>query len=612
MVLCKRGLARGNRYVIHHRAGDTSKRATPQKNILHSNTSSLNITKMPPERPDRKKRLIEQEGRLLLALKAIKEDKYLSAAAAARSFDVPVSTLKARINGRESFTEKRPATHIFTHVEELSMEKWLLNMDARGAALTLPMLRDMANLLLSAKKSTSTIVGVNWPSRFIKRHPRLSTQLSRKYDYQRALSEDPRIIAPWFNLVQNTIEKWGIVSDDIFNFDESGFAMGIGGTQKIITSAEYHGKRALLQAGNREWVTSIECIRASGSVMPPLFIFKGKWFPEHLRPYLLLNQHGARLTMSKNGWTTDTIGIWWLKHHFIPNIGRRVGKYCLLVLDGHGSQLTPEFDQICEENHIIAICMPAHASHLLQPLDVGCFAVLKKLYGGAVSTLMRNGVNSIEKEDFLEIIADARKGAFKPSTIQNSFLATGLAPFDANKVLEKLNVQLDSLPPLEILSQQPLSSGSDSDPNTTWNLSKFQKSHSHIKEGLESSSSVLSSPIKRRIQKTYDMTLKVVHEQMFLQQRVSQLEAANKKQTKKRVNKHKFTTQVGIFGGLEGGDLDVVVEDENGSEDISLPEVPVKPIGEPTLPSMPKVRRPVTCSSCGIKGHRYVQCPTRV
>ena len=66
-------------------------------------------------------------------------------------------------------------------------------------------------------------------------------------------------------------------------------------------------------------------------------------------------------------------------------------------------------------------------------------------------------MNTIDKEDFLELIADARMGAFKTSTVQNSFLATGLAPFEANKVLEKLNVHLDSLPPLEILSQRPLS-----------------------------------------------------------------------------------------------------------------------------------------------------------
>lgn len=80
--------------------------------------------------------------------------------------------------------------------------------------------------------------------------------------------------------------------------------------------------------------------------------------------------------------------------------------------------------------------------------------------------MLRNGVNSINKEDFLELIADARKGAFKTSTIQNSFLATGLAPFDANRVLEKLNICLDDLPPLKILPKRPLSSSSDSDPNT--------------------------------------------------------------------------------------------------------------------------------------------------
>jgi hypothetical protein len=316
--------------------------------------------------------------------------------------------------------------------------------------------------------------------------------------------------------------------------------------------------------------------------------------------------------MSENGWTTNTTGLWWLKHLLIPNIGIRVRKYYLLVLDGHGSHLTPEFDQLCEENQIIAIFMPLHASHLLQPLDIGCFSVLKRLYGGAVSTSMRNGVNSIDKEDFLEMIADARIGAFKTSTIQNSFLATGLAPFDANKVLEKLNVRLDSLPPLEIISQRPLSSGSDSDPNTLWILSKFAKSQSRIKQGLESSSSILSSPTKREIKKTYNMTIKVVHHHIFLQNRCAQLEATNKKQIKKRETIHKFTTQKGIFGVLEGGEDDMVYVHEDTSKDISLPEVPTKAIVEPTLPSMPSVRRHVTCFGCGIRGHTYSRCPERI
>ncbi|OQD78074.1 hypothetical protein PENANT_c091G00076 [Penicillium antarcticum] len=157
----------------------------------------------------------------------------------------------------------------------------------------------------SCPKTIPSTVGRDWASHFVKRHPNFSTRLSQKYDYQRVLSEDPRIIKTWFDLVQNPMEKWGITSDDIFNFDESGFAMRVGTTQRIITSAEHHGKRTLSQAGNREWVTSIECIRADESVHPPLFVFKGKLFPEHLRIPLDSNQLGSRLTVSKNGWTTN-------------------------------------------------------------------------------------------------------------------------------------------------------------------------------------------------------------------------------------------------------------------------------------------------------------------
>lgn len=211
-----------------------------------------------------------------MAIQAIKNGKYPSAAAAARSFEIPVSTLKARINGRESATEKRHNRFIFTEIEEGSIEKWLLDMDSRGAALTLPMLRDMANLLLMPEKLHPLLWVIIGPLN-LSNDAQISLLASLANTIIRELFQKTlEFIESWFDLVQRTIEKWGIASDDIFNFDESGFAMGIGATQKMITSAEYHGKRALLQAGNREWVTSIECIRASGSVLPPLFVFKGK------------------------------------------------------------------------------------------------------------------------------------------------------------------------------------------------------------------------------------------------------------------------------------------------------------------------------------------------
>ena len=46
--------------------------------------------------------------------------------------------------------------------------------------------------------------------------------------------------------------------------------------------------------------------------------------------------------------------------------------------------------------------MPVHSSHILQPLDIGCFAVLKRAYGQIVEMKMRLGINHINKLDFLE------------------------------------------------------------------------------------------------------------------------------------------------------------------------------------------------------------------
>jgi hypothetical protein len=86
--------------------------------------------------------------------------------------------------------------------------------------------------------------------------------------------------------------------------------------------------------------------------------------------------------VSENGWTTDAIGLIWLQKLFGSYTeGRKVGRYRLLILDGHGSHVTAEFDRYCTKHDIIVLCMPFYLSHLFQSLDIACFAVLKRLYG---------------------------------------------------------------------------------------------------------------------------------------------------------------------------------------------------------------------------------------
>ena len=98
--------------------------------------------------------------------------------------------------------------------------------------------------------------------------------------------------------------------------------------------------------------------------------------------------------------------------------------------------------------------MPTHSLYLLQPLDIGCFSVLKRTYSKEVKTQIYVGVNSITKLDFLEAYPIIRAQSYKIETIKNSFIVVGLVLFNPDRVIETLNIQLKTLTP-------PKSRGSD-------------------------------------------------------------------------------------------------------------------------------------------------------
>jgi hypothetical protein len=53
-------------------------------------------------------------------------------------------------------------------------------------------------------------------------------------------------------LVHATIQEHGIHEDDIWNFDETGFAMGLCSTAKVITAVEHSEQPRRVIQGNRE------------------------------------------------------------------------------------------------------------------------------------------------------------------------------------------------------------------------------------------------------------------------------------------------------------------------------------------------------------------------
>lgn len=105
----------------------------------------------------------------------------------------------------------------------------------------------------------------------------------------------------------------------------------------------------------------------------------------------------------------------------IANFFRAQGEWRMLIFDGFESHLNLELIEFCLNHKIIPFCLPAHTSHILQPLDVGVFSAVQKYYGQEVTALRV----PIDKNNFPNLVARARLKAFSKQNIASGFRATG-------------------------------------------------------------------------------------------------------------------------------------------------------------------------------------------
>jgi hypothetical protein len=218
--------------------------------------------------------LLEPEGRLQLALKAYRSGQFQSHRAAAEAFNVKRRTLSHRAQGLLFRAEAAPNCQKLAATEEQTIIRYILDLDSRGFAPRLCEVADMADKLLAIRGGKP--VGKCWPDRFVTRSAELKMAFNQAKDRQRILQEDPEIIGAWFKLVEETKAKYGVHNDDVHNFDESGFQMGVIGSMKVVTGAERRARPQLVQPGDREWVTVIQSVCAAGYATPPFIIYKGR------------------------------------------------------------------------------------------------------------------------------------------------------------------------------------------------------------------------------------------------------------------------------------------------------------------------------------------------
>ena len=182
-----------------------------------------------------------KESQIVLAIQSLQNDPNLTRRAAARTYNVSETSLRRRMNGTRARQDTRPNSTRLTELEENVIVTYIMELDSRGFAPRMPDVEEMANVILAERDASR--VGIHWASNFVKRQPQLRTRLSRVYDYQRALCEDPEKIAAWFELFRNIKAKYTVLDEDLYNFDETGFIMGQIASSMVVTGADRDGKR---------------------------------------------------------------------------------------------------------------------------------------------------------------------------------------------------------------------------------------------------------------------------------------------------------------------------------------------------------------------------------
>ena len=78
----------------------------------------------------------------------------------------------------------------------------------------------------------------------------------------------------------------------------------------------------------------------------------------------------------------------WFEELFLPYARKLDGKKVIFG-DNLASHLSMNVIQSCKDNQIEFVCLPANSTHILQPLDVGLYGPMKKVWSNLLAQYKR-------------------------------------------------------------------------------------------------------------------------------------------------------------------------------------------------------------------------------
>lgn len=247
----------------------------------------------------------------------------------------------------------------------------------------------------------------------------------------------------FFDLLENQVSEHCLEKkpQNIWNMDESGLQL-INKVGKVMAPKGSKAVHKITTGERGETATIIACCSAEGRFLPPVVIYKGKnlkmEFQDGLPP-------GSQVFMNpQSAYVNSDLFFRWFKDVFLPrkSLGRNV-----LILDGHCSHCSStDLLELAEENDVSLLCLPAHTTHALQPLDRVFFGPLKNCFKNETNTwVQQNPGRPINRYQVGPLISRAWVKAATVGNGINGFVSTGIHPLNRHIIPDHFFAISDSI-----------------------------------------------------------------------------------------------------------------------------------------------------------------------
>lgn len=368
--------------------------------------------------------LTPKQKRLLGALQNLQAQRNAkrrcSVAEIAEEFDVPVSTLykKAHLQATEreilSSSSGRGRRQRLNVEEEKLIVEAALEFQRNGTPLDMNCICELTKTLVESftperQKSIGfkgNKPGKDWLRYFMRRNSTLTLRKRVNLEAERAEAVTPENLATHFARIKALMDKHDITeADQVLNLDESGFSMrgmSFGRSKCLVQQGTRANTRELKWRGTCDHVTVMPVISAAGQVFTPLFVLPGaeaRWRKRgngtYETPSDFLPKPNYVFMRPIAGVDTNIFYNWAVNFVQESSFLRRDGRKLLLIMDGYACHVAYRTLKMLGDNDIIVAGLPAHTSHVLQPLDVGVFGPLKEAFRQLLShRTVTSGVDS--------------------------------------------------------------------------------------------------------------------------------------------------------------------------------------------------------------------------